>query len=378
MNTQVIALLGLKGAKIRSENLMARGRYAGWKNGRFQLFREDGHIINTNYPLRDSDDWEVVAYRSVKALPAEGTQAWAQEQAKQGNLIHHRNLPYTHYGRDEDGFYWAKDQTPLVRQHDTRMALLSQRAGYQAGWSIYTREPEGPADEESKFGLKVVREDFGSLTDEYGRHIYGLEWGKVAGRGAYVAIFGGLGFASYDYRDPTLRLIMVECRERLGSAERTVVCQRWRWVRRCEEINPSLLDAELIAAIKTETLSCHILSEKQRAMVLGPPEPEYIEMRILISHRQEMHCGLPECKYPGGGYESIFIDQLGRRPDYEDLVFELPGGKIVHTRDTAIWVAEDGEWMDNDPSQWELSHEGYNKLLPVRARFAVADNQGRG
>lgn len=42
-------------------------------------------------------------------------------------------------------------------------------------------------------GLKIVREDFGSLTDTYGRVFYPMgEWVEVPEPGAFVAIHGGI------------------------------------------------------------------------------------------------------------------------------------------------------------------------------------------
>ena len=75
-------------------------------------------------------------------------------------------------------------------------------------------------------GCKFVRNDCGSLNDDYGRVIYTRRWQRVPGKGAYVAVTGGLWAGGFG---PTL--IYLECREPTGAvAPSGIVC--FRYVRR--------------------------------------------------------------------------------------------------------------------------------------------------
>ncbi len=88
-------------------------------------------------------------------------------------------------------------------------------------------------------GLKIVRDDFGSLTDTYGRVFYPMgEWVEVPEPGAFVAIRNGLLSAG-----DGARCIYLECEgKRIKTWIDGVYCfERVRHIPPCpEKINPRL------------------------------------------------------------------------------------------------------------------------------------------
>jgi len=107
--------------------------------------------------------------------------------------------------------------------------------------TVCTKTVLTPPNVMSYFGIKLVCEDYGSLTNTFGRVFYTPnKWVKVPGHGAFVSTSGGLCSASVNY--PADRIIVLECREPLNEVG-AMGMRLFRWVR-------TLLDTEIPAARK--------------------------------------------------------------------------------------------------------------------------------
>lgn len=155
-------------------------------------------------------------------------------------------------------------------------------------WAVYPAEAFFDPNWPSTYGVKLLRDDWGSLTEgsDHGRVIYPEnEWIKVPGEGAYVAVEDGIVSASYTY--PAPKIAIFECKHAIGT---NYGVGRFRWVRRIPASEAAEarknLTKQLLTYAGTYLKDRRLTPDQYRFMAGAEPGKTLSERRVITT---ELH-----------------------------------------------------------------------------------------
>lgn len=232
----------------------------------------------------DKIDHEIAELENQKLKLLEsrvGSIGWARAMARKGYHVTNSEMDRGFYNYFENGnYYYGIDRSRRISLMPAKPNSCMLAKGRPAtGWSLIdgASVDEGPPNTPSVYGLKLLRPNYTSLTEQYPSVEYREnEWTRVPGLGAFVAVRDGVSSGIFSYTAKNVsrnfKLVVLECRELLDENQRSGGIELYRWVRRLpiSEIPRArkYLASEIFESV-LETYTSGWIGAKQAAVVLG-------------------------------------------------------------------------------------------------------------